>query len=56
MLTLVVIVCLLVSFVLAGCEAALLAVSRVRVRHAANEGDRRAKRLLPMIEEQKSLV
>jgi Mg2+/Co2+ transporter CorB len=56
MLTLVVIVCLLVSFVLAGCEAALLAVSRVRVRHAANEGDRRAKRLLPMIENRDAML
>jgi CBS domain containing-hemolysin-like protein len=56
MLTLVVVVCLLGSFVLAGCEAALLAVSRVRVRHAANEGDQRAKRLLPMIENRDAML
>lgn len=48
--------CLFFSFVLAGCEAALLAVSRVRVRHAANEGDRRAKRLLPMIENRDAML
>ncbi len=44
------------SFILAGCEAALLAVSRVRVRHAANEGDMRARRLLPLIEDRDALL
>ncbi len=44
------------SFVLAGCEAALLAVSRVRVRHAANERDKRAQRLLPLIEDRDALL
>ena len=55
-LTLVVLVCLMASFMLAGCEAALLAVSRVRVRHAANEGDRRARLLLPMIENRDTML
>lgn len=44
------------AFVLAGCEAALLAVSRVRVRHAATEGDERAQRLLPLIEDRDALL
>jgi CBS domain containing-hemolysin-like protein len=47
-----VIFCLLLSFVLSGCESAVLAVTRVRVRHAAFErNDAVAKRLLPLIEE-----
>ena len=53
---LLVLVCLGASFVLAGSEAALLAVSRVRVRHAANAGDRRAKRLLPLIEDRDAML
>jgi CBS domain containing-hemolysin-like protein len=56
MLGAVVAICLMCSFVLAGCEAALLAVSRVRVRHAANEGDFRARRLLPMIENRDAML
>lgn len=56
MLGFVVLLCLLASFMLAGCEAALLAVSRVRVRHAANEGDLRAKKLLPMIENRDAML
>ena len=56
MLTLLVLVCLLTSFVLGGCEAALLAVSRVRVRHAAAEGDRRAVALLPMLHERDAML
>ncbi len=35
---LLVVACLGISFVLAGAEAALLAVSRVRVRHAGSSG------------------
>ncbi len=47
---------MVLAFVLAGCEAALLAVSRVRVRHAASEGDKRARRLLPLIEDRDALL
>lgn len=47
---------MVLSFVLAGCEAALLAVSQVRVRHAANEGDARAGRLLPLVEDRDALL
>ena len=56
MTLLLVTVGMLVAFVLAGCESALLAVSRVRVRHAANEGDARARRLLPLIEDRDALL
>lgn len=55
-LALLVLICLVFSFILAGCEAALLAVSRVRVRHAANEGDKKARRLLPMIENRDTML
>jgi CBS domain containing-hemolysin-like protein len=56
MLAVLVGLCLLMSFVLAGCEGALLAVSRVRVRHAASEGDARARRLLPLIEDRDAML
>ncbi|MBE2282679.1 MAG: DUF21 domain-containing protein [Prosthecobacter sp.] len=48
--------CLLLSFVLSGLESAVLAVSRVRVRHAANEGDHRARGLLPLLEDRDALI
>ena len=42
----IVCLCLVLSFLLSGCESAVLAVTRVRVRHAANEkGDPVARRL-----------
>lgn len=47
---------LVLSFALSGLESAVLAVSRVRVRHAAGEGDRRAARLLPLIEDRDALL
>ncbi len=56
MMTLLVLLGMALAFVLAGCEAALLAVSRVRVRHAASEGDERARRLLPLIEERDAML
>jgi CBS domain containing-hemolysin-like protein len=49
-------VALALSFALSGLESAVLAVSRVRVRHAASEGDRRAARLLPLIEDRDALL
>jgi CBS domain containing-hemolysin-like protein len=48
--------CLALSFMLSGLESAVLAVSRVRVRHAASEGDRRARRLLPLLEDRDALI
>lgn len=47
----VLILALLLSFVLSGMESAVLSVSRVRVRHAADEGDSAARRLRPLIED-----
>jgi CBS domain containing-hemolysin-like protein len=48
--------CLLLSFLLSGVESAVLSVSRVRVRHAADEGDGRARTLLPLIEDRDALL
>lgn len=47
---------LALSFALSGLESAVLAVSRVRVRHAASAGDRRAARLLPLVEDRDALL
>lgn len=49
-------VSLALSFSLSGLESAVLAVSRVRVRHAAGAGDRRAARLLPLLEDRDALL
>lgn len=49
-------VMLALSFALSGLESAIIAVSRVRVRHAAREGDERAARLLPLIEDRDALL
>ena len=49
-------VSLALSFALSGLESAVLAVSRVRVRHAAGAGDRRAARLLPLLEDRDALL
>ncbi|MBE7493378.1 MAG: DUF21 domain-containing protein [Verrucomicrobiaceae bacterium] len=49
-------VCFLLSFLLSGLESAVTAVSRVRVRHAAGAGDRRARGLLPLIEDREALL
>lgn len=48
--------CLMLSFLLSGLESAVMAVSRVRVRHAAANGDRRARGLLPLIEDRDALL
>lgn len=53
---LLLILCLALSFMLSGLESAVLAVSRVRVRHAASAGDRRARRLLPLLEDRDALI
>lgn len=44
------------SFMLSGLESAVPAVSRVRVRHAASAGDRRALGLLPLLEDRDALI
>ncbi|WP_395741364.1 CNNM domain-containing protein [Prosthecobacter sp.] len=53
---LLLILCLALSFMLSGLESAVMAVSRVRVRHAASEGDRRARSLLPLLEDRDALI
>ncbi len=47
---------LCLSFMLSGLESAVPAVSRVRVRHAASAGDRRALGLLPLLEDRDALI
>lgn len=47
---------LALSFALSGLESAVLSVSRVRMRHAAGEGDWRAARLLPLMEDRDALL
>ena len=49
-------VALLFSFALSGLETAVASVSRVRVRHAASEGDARARGLLPLLEDRDALL
>lgn len=49
-------VTLALSFALSGLESAVLAVSRVRVRHAAGAGDRRAARLLHLLQDRDALL
>jgi Mg2+/Co2+ transporter CorB len=56
MMILFLVVFLLLSFALSGLESAILAVSRVRVRHAAGEGDRRAASILPLVEDRDALL
>ncbi len=53
---LLLLLCLALSFMLSGLESAVMAVSRVRVRHAASGGDRRARGLLPLLEDRDALI
>lgn len=53
---LLLLLCLVLSFILSGLESAVPAVSRVRVRHAAGAGDRRARGLLPLLEDRDALI
>ena len=50
------IICCGIAALLAGMESALLAVSRVRVRHAADEGDKRAEKLAIFLERRNELL
>ncbi|HSJ02052.1 MAG TPA: CNNM domain-containing protein, partial [Verrucomicrobium sp.] len=45
-----------VAFVLSGVESALLTISRVRTRHAAETGDKAAARLLLLLEHRVELL
>lgn len=53
---LLLIIALVLSFALSGLESAVITVSRVRVRHAAGEGDKRALQLLPLLEDRDALL
>jgi putative hemolysin len=48
--------CLLLAFVLSGMESALLTVSRVRARHAADEGDKLAAKLAGLLEKRNEIL
>lgn len=56
MILLALILFLSLSFLLSGIESALLSVSRVRVRHAADEGDARARRLSLLLDDRDALL
>ncbi len=56
MIVLLLIAGLVLSFLLSGMESAVLSISRVRVRHAADEGDERAARLLPLLIDREGLL
>lgn len=56
MIWLVLLFALVLSFFFSGIESAVMSVSRVRVRHAADEGGRRAARLLRLIEDRDALL
>ena len=53
---LLLLVSLVLSFLLSGLETAVLSVSRVRVRHAAEEKDRKAARLLKLLDDRDGLL
>lgn len=56
MIWLLLIICLLLCFVLSGTESALLTVNRVRVRHAAEEGNKKAADLVLLLERRDELL
>ena len=47
---------LVLSFLLSGMESAVMSISRVRVRHAADEGDEKAAKLLPLLNDREGLL
>lgn len=55
-LALVLVLALILSFLFSGIESAVMSVSRVRIRHAADEGVRRAAGLLRLIEDRDALL
>ncbi len=56
MIWILLIVCLFLSFMLSGMECALFTVSRVRARHAAGEGDKKARKLNALLEHRNQLL
>ncbi len=48
--------CLLLAFLFSGMESALLTVSKVRTRHAAEEGDKKAARLATLLEKRNEIL
>ncbi|TLD69925.1 DUF21 domain-containing protein [Phragmitibacter flavus] len=56
MIWLLLIFCIPLCFMLAGTESALLVVSRVRVRHAAEEGDKKAAKLSQLLQRRDELL
>ncbi len=48
--------CLILAFLLSGMETALLTISRVRTRHAAEEGDKLAARLTNLLEKRNEIL
>jgi CBS domain containing-hemolysin-like protein len=49
-------ICLALAFILSGMESALLTCSRVRARHAADEGDKLAARLAALLEKRNEIL
>ena len=56
MIWLALVFALVLSFLFSGIESAVMSVSRVRIRHAADEGARRAAKLLRLIEDRDALL
>lgn len=56
MIWLILLLALVLSFLLSGVESAVLSVSRVRVRHAADAGGKRAADLLRLLEDREALL
>ena len=50
------ILCLIAAAVLAGIESALISVSRVRARHAADDGDKQAAKLAALLENRQQIL
>jgi CBS domain containing-hemolysin-like protein len=47
---------IVLSFLLSGLETAVLSVSRVRVRHAADARDKKARELLPLLDDREGML
>lgn len=56
MIELIIVLSLALAFLLSGAESALLTISRVRIRHAAEAGDKSAARLLTLLEHRVELL
>lgn len=56
MITFIIVIGLVLAFILSGVESALLTISRVRIRHSAEAGDKSAARLLALMEHRVELL